>query len=844
MDFNIAIGLQLFDNFSRELFQAKRAVESFHREVKETQGTLKKLGLAIKKAFDPKSIWDASERLEDFTKNVAQATALSLAGFKSMLSSFAELENARVQMEVAFMTKTGIPKEMKEINEIVQELGVKLPGSAKDFYRVATALKAQGMAIKDIVGGGLKTASYLWVLFKDEVSPEQAAEYMQQFANAFKIPGPEMMKFADELQRLKFASGLSLTEIAYSVKYFSGELNQLKVTGLSAFRIMAPWIGVLKQFGIQGETAGTAIRSVLQAIPQLDQRLASIKKEYGISLGINIKSFFDKSGRFQLEKFLITLRDSLSKIEDPVKRMAIIKKLFDSEGMRAIAPLLAKSKEEALAYLESVKDTLSPEQYKKLKAQIEAGGFSGLEGMRKAMEQQASLQQRVQKLLNTLSNVLESFLGTLEQVGAIIGSFVAPPLKTLFNILNDFLDKTKDFIEHHKTLTKILAYTVGGFSAFLAILGAVGLGIASFMKLWSFAFSPFSWILRRNIVTSFGSALFTNARALWLWIRTGEATTGWLKRLDFFILKNKLRLYELLSGIKANIIALKEWAIAKARIVWGSFISGIKSVITAIRGLNLAFLTSPWFLVAAAIAGAAILITANWQKVLKVFLWINPITAPIMALQKLVKFVFGINLFSAGKKIIESLWQGIKSFAMKPVETVKHIVQKIRNLLPFSPAKEGPLATLDKVNIIGTIAETIKPAPLLDKMAQVLTPIKNMLKVTFPPLALAVKPPETIKPAPLLDKMAQVLTPIKNMLKVAFPPLTLAVKPPKTIKPAPLLDKLGAVSSPVNITVNFSGINIYGKPTQSEIEAFTTEFEKKVKVVLNKLAKAKFRREY
>jgi len=537
MDFKIAIGLQLIDNFSRELFQAKKAVESFHREVKETESFLKRLGSTIKKAFHPKELWEASEGLENFTAKVAQATALPLAGFKSVLSSFAELENARVQMEVAFMTKTGLPKEMKEINEIVQELGVKLPGSATDFYRVATALKAQGMAIKDIVGGGLKTASYLWVLFKDEVSPEQAAEYMQQFANAFKIPGPEMMKFADELQKLKFASGLSLTEIAYSVKYFSGELNQLKVTGLSAFRIMAPWIGVLKQFGIQGETAGTAIRAVLQAIPQLDKRLASIEKEYGISLGLNIKSFFDKSGRFQLEKFLITLRDSLSRIEDPVKRMAVIKKLFDSEGMRAIAPLLAKSKEEALAYLESVKETLSPEQYQKLKHQIEVGGFSGLEGMRKAMEEQANLQQRVNKLLNTLSNVWESFMGTLEQTGAIIGSLVAPTLKTILNTLNDFLDKVATFIEEHKTLAKVLTFTVGGFVSFLSVLGAVSLGIASVMKLLSFAFSPFSWLLKSqaSIISAFkgiASGILTNVKAFWLWLRTGVLSTAWLQKLD------------------------------------------------------------------------------------------------------------------------------------------------------------------------------------------------------------------------------------------------------------------------------------------------------------------------
>lgn len=66
-----------------------------------------------------------------------------------------------------------------------------MPGAATDFYRVATTLKATGMDIKDIVGGGLKATSYAWVLFKDEVRPEEAAEYMQSFANAFKVPGKD-----------------------------------------------------------------------------------------------------------------------------------------------------------------------------------------------------------------------------------------------------------------------------------------------------------------------------------------------------------------------------------------------------------------------------------------------------------------------------------------------------------------------------------------------------------------------------------------------------------------------------------------------------------------------------
>lgn len=58
--------------------------------------------------------------------------------------------------------------------------------------------------------------------------------------------------------------------------------------------------------------------------------------------------------------------------------MNALKTLFDAEGMRAIAPLLAKTREEALAYLEVIKESLSPEEYKALKESIEKGAFLAL----------------------------------------------------------------------------------------------------------------------------------------------------------------------------------------------------------------------------------------------------------------------------------------------------------------------------------------------------------------------------------------------------------------------------------------------------------------------------------
>ena len=53
---------------------------------------------------------------------------------------------------------------------------------------------------------------------------------------------------------------------------------------------------------------------------------------------------------------------------------------------------------------------------------------------------------------------------------------------------------------------------------------------------------------------------------------------------------------------------------------------------------------------------------------------------------------FGRRLFDAGKNIISRLIDGIKSMIGKVGDAMKDIGGRIRNFLPFSPAKEGPLS--------------------------------------------------------------------------------------------------------------------------------------------------------
>lgn len=49
-------------------------------------------------------------------------------------------------------------------------------------------------------------------------------------------------------------------------------------------------------------------------------------------------------------------------------------------------------------------------------------------------------------------------------------------------------------------------------------------------------------------------------------------------------------------------------------------------------------------------------------------------------------------LFGAGKSIIEGLGRGIRAAAGAVADAARSVVQKIRNLFPFSPAKEGPFS--------------------------------------------------------------------------------------------------------------------------------------------------------
>ena len=204
----------------------------------------------------------------------------------------------------------------------------------------------------------------------------------------------------------------------------------------------------------------------------------------------------------------------------------------------------------------------------------------------------------------------------------------------------------------------------------------------------------------------------------------------------------------------------------------------IKNAVIAFRTFSITLLTSPLGWIAVAIGVVAFVIYKYWKPIAGFFkgLWqglveglkplmplfkqigtaIEPILKPIKAVfnwfKKLIqpvedtggkaeamgvrvgKAIAGIivkltelvaKAFECGRKITSMLAEGIMSGLAKVKNCIVKVAQVIRDHLPHSPAKTGPLKDLNKVKIVETIASTIKPMPLKNAMTKTLSFMTN-----------------------------------------------------------------------------------------------------------------------
>jgi hypothetical protein len=75
-----------------------------------------------------------------------------------------------------------------------------------------------------------------------------------------------------------------------------------------------------------------------------------------------------------------------------------------------------------------------------------------------------------------------------------------------------------------------------------------------------------------------------------------------------------------------------------------------------------------------------------------------------------------VNFTHQGKRMMDTLAAGIRARAGAVVSEIQKVTQQVRNHLPSSPAKVGPLSDIHRLKFTETIARSIKPAPMVKAM--------------------------------------------------------------------------------------------------------------------------------
>ena len=380
------------------------------------------------------------------------------AGLTVSLKAYADQENAATGLKVAMMQANGeVGNSFEKINKLAVGLGNQLPGTTADFQNMMQMLVRQGIPAENILGGVGKATAYLAVQLKK--TPEAAAEFAAKMQDATGTASDDMMGLFDTIQKA-FYLGVDDTNMLSFFTKTSSVLKMVNKDGLKAARGLAPISVMMDQMGMQGESAGNALRKVIQSGLDIKKVRATNKELRKQRIRLD---FTDGKGSFGgLDKMFSQLA-KLRKLTDTDKT-SVLKTLFgdDAETLQVVNALIDKGKD-------------------------------GYDQIQQKMNKQASLNNRVQAQLGTLTNLWEAMTGTATNGLAAIGSAFSGDTKNLTIWLGDLGERFTAFADQNPRVIRSVAGLVAGLAVLK--LGIMGVGQAITLASRLAAMTPLGMIL-------------------------------------------------------------------------------------------------------------------------------------------------------------------------------------------------------------------------------------------------------------------------------------------------------------------------------------------------------------
>lgn len=447
------------EEFERSQRQMSRATQDTNRHAKDLDRTLSQLASNTSverqvRFFDrlAESVGRAKDRARQLKETLAQGMqnapelmgmgVASYYGAKTVMAppvrAFADLEEATVGLKTSMLQADGkVDKAFSAIAKKAEELGNKLPGTTKDFFSSANELIRQGVPAQVVANGGLEASAKFGVLMK--MNQGQAATTIAKVREAYGLGATELPQMADLMQRASYSSGISPQDFLDVARYAAPTYNTMKLTGLNNARQLLAVQGIAAGVGLESTSFGTNFAQMLSRLSQVDQRVAKNSPDARAVKALLDKhnidmSFYGKDGEFSGVE---NMMQQLAKLRglSTIDKQHVAKVMFGDEAGRPAQILIDKG-------LESYREQLSK------------------------MDNQASLDQRLDEVLSSLAAKLEALGGTIENVMARMASQLGTGSKPLVDKANSFFGDVGGFFEENP-----VAGTAG--------LAGLGLGAAA-----------------------------------------------------------------------------------------------------------------------------------------------------------------------------------------------------------------------------------------------------------------------------------------------------------------------------------------------------------------------------
>lgn len=685
-------------------------------------------------------------KIQKFSHNLMAVGATSRAMGQTMLNAmqapiqaFMEAEDAAIRLKTATMKAGGIvSKDFAAMEKLAVSLGNKLPGTAAQMENMFAALSKGGVSTQDILGGVGEAAGNLAVVLNMDFV--ESANFASRTSKAMGIAAKDMTGWMDTVQRMSHLGNISVTDMGYAFAKSGDTLKSIGVKGKEAADSFAPIMAQLMEAGDSGETVGTNLSSMLTNLKQFEMgtdkqfsKARSALKGMGVELDV-----FDKMGKLRGPRELV---DQLGKLKS-----------------------LAPEKQ-----LKAMRDIFGGGMDEKLAQKLIDGGGKAYDDYLKKMKDQASLNERINEILKSLTNMWESAQGAFETTLGKWIKTLEPELKKAAKFFGDLSDKVGELIEKHPDIAKFAAATMllGGGALLTGGTALMGIGMAASgiapaakgigmvadgaKKLGQHGKGAATAVKAWNTAT--GAMMVSNVKAATAPGAMGRAFSRMFLQISMIGEVFKMKFLSVFRGIGG---AFKGFPAALTKIpgaIGGAFgklpglltriPSLLRAVAVGIRLVGLAAIGNPVGLVIAGIATAALLVFKYWKPITGFFkgLWhglvvgLKPLKPAFDAAFKAVAPIIQ-PIVSA----LKGVWNWLKSL-LSPVDDVGNrgqkmgvqmglaiagIIKKAAEMLTYFTGLPGKLLSIGTNMMTGLLnGITAGAGRVLAKIGEIANSIKN-----------------------------------------------------------------------------------------------------------------------